>query len=161
MRKDIRHRKKEMSFIILVILWTAFIWHNSMCPATESSVQSGRVEEFLLPILNFLCIPEAMRQFLVRKAAHLTEFAVLGFLWSGALQGKRFCHPLVLSIFTAIVDEGIQRFVPGRSGEIEDVLIDTAGVIAALVFLWIVKGAMSRWKRKSKRESGVPDEEKI
>lgn len=149
-------RKIQLPLLLLALLWTALIWHNSLCPAAESTVQSSRVEALLLPILDFLCIPEALRQFLIRKAAHLTEFAVLGLLWSGALPGKRWYAPLTISVLTAIADESIQRFVPGRSGQIRDVLIDTAGVLAALVFLWLARQVMRRWAR-SPGDDPVPD----
>ena len=142
MRPDVKvtpeYGRKKIAFLLFALVWTAFIWHNSMCPATVSSAQSGRAEQLLSPILDFLCTPEAVRQFVIRKAAHITEFAILGLLWSGVFRGSKPGYPFLLSAVTAGVDEGIQLFVPGRSGEIRDVLIDTAGAAAALVLLWLL-----------------------
>ena len=43
--------------------------------------------------------------------------------------------PFFIGLMTAVCDETIQLFVPGRSAEVRDVLIDAAGVLlgAALV----------------------------
>lgn len=83
----------------------------------------------------------------LRKLAHFTEFAALGFLlifdvylflkMSG---WKRFLIALIIGLIYAASDELHQRLVSGRSGEIFDVLIDTGGVftgclIASLILL--------------------------
>ena len=118
--------------MVLTAIWTIFIWYNSFCIAPVSSMNSSHVEQMLTPLLDIFCIPQVMRQFLVRKTAHFTEFAVLGFLWSRVFHGKQLYIPFVLSVLTAVVDESIQRFVPGRSGQMKDVLIDSAGAATAL-----------------------------
>ena len=83
----------------------------------------------------------------LRKLAHFTEFAALGFLlifdvylflkMSG---WKRFLLALILGLVYAATDELHQRLVSGRSCELFDVLIDTGGVftgclIASLILL--------------------------
>ena len=124
--------QSQPCFMVLTAIWTIFIWYNSFCIAPVSSMNSSHVEQMLTPLLDIFCIPQVMRQFLVRKTAHFTEFAVLGFLWSRVFHGKQLYIPFVLSVLTAVVDESIQRFVPGRSGQMKDVLIDSAGAATAL-----------------------------
>lgn len=79
--------------------------------------------------------------FLVRKLAHLTEYAVLAFLLYRSLRGSR---PRVWELRTAawsvlvaglysLTDELHQRFVPGRGGSLVDCGIDTAGAILAML----------------------------
>ena len=127
--------------MILMILWTAFIWHNSLAPRVESSAQSGEVLTIINTILehlNHLHVSE----FLVRKAAHMFEFFVLAILWltifflqNRRCQKKELLLAFLCTAFVAIIDEIIQLHVPGRSGEVRDVLVDCTGAaIGILVF---------------------------
>lgn len=63
---------------------------------------------------------------LLRKAAHLTEFAILGGLLLRAL--PRPPAAFALGVLYAISDEIHQTFVPGRAGRPLDVAIDAVGV---------------------------------
>lgn len=80
----------------------------------------------------------------VRKGAHLTEYAVLGMLLLGSwnfsdISKKRASiFSWVVGTLYAATDEIHQLFVPGRSGQLTDVMIDSLGVlmgIAVLAFL--------------------------
>eukprot|EP01055_Gregarina_sp_Pseudo9_P001562 Gregarina_sp_Pseudo_9__1561@NODE_2047_length_1181_cov_22_619089_g1890_i0_p1_GENE_NODE_2047_length_1181_cov_22_619089_g1890_i0NODE_2047_length_1181_cov_22_619089_g1890_i0_p1_ORF_typecomplete_len173_score10_24VanZ/PF04892_12/2_9e17Tmemb_185A/PF10269_9/0_036_NODE_2047_length_1181_cov_22_619089_g1890_i06631148 len=76
----------------------------------------------------------------VRKAGHLAEFGILytllffGFnmIQQRPLSSWKF-QPmaLVLSLSYAAADEWHQTFVPSRSGQLKDVLIDSLGVLLA------------------------------
>ncbi len=67
----------------------------------------------------------------VRKLAHLTEYAVLGALLERAL--PRPLPAFVLGVAYAASDELHQHFVPGRTGEPLDVAIDAVGVLVGIV----------------------------
>jgi VanZ family protein len=67
----------------------------------------------------------------VRKAAHLTEYAILGALLVRALD--RPAAAAALAIAYAATDELHQHFVPGRTGSVVDVLIDSVGVVVGIV----------------------------
>lgn len=81
----------------------------------------------------------------VRKGAHLTEFAVLGFLlllcissWAGNGQNSYTgMRPAGWSLLAgaayAASDEIHQLFVPGRSCQFTDVLIDSTGVLLGIL----------------------------
>jgi VanZ family protein len=60
------------------------------------------------------------------KGAHLTEYAVLGFLlvWASRRESVAF----LVGIAYAVSDEVHQHFVPGRHGSALDVVIDTVGI---------------------------------
>lgn len=51
---------------------------------------------------------------------------------------KDYALCLFYSFLYALTDELHQRFVPGRSGELRDVFIDTSGAFTGLVLLSIV-----------------------
>ena len=122
-------------------------------PAYESTITSSRFSRFAARILfsNFYSYEHEIQEtitegltYIVRKAAHFTEYAVMGFLWYMLLRKKR--NNMILSIgataFYAASDELHQRFVVGRSGQLSDVLLDTCGgcfgVISAFILLCIV-----------------------
>lgn len=83
-------------------------------------------------------------QFPIRKAAHMTEYAVLSVLVMLALivdgiKGIRL--PVIAAIIAvafAATDELHQRYVPGRYGCVRDVLIDAAGSIIGLVIAYVL-----------------------
>jgi VanZ family protein len=76
----------------------------------------------------------------VRKLTHFGEYFALTFLWWWALRtqvgGRRALAPAVaIAIGYAITDELHQTFVDGRVGTWRDVLIDSAGALAAAALI--------------------------
>ena len=80
--------------------------------------------------------------FIIKKTAHVTEYAILYFLvyraWSN--QGKSattkiFIASLVLSFFYALSDEWHQTLTPGREGKLRDVGFDSLGMLLTLTWL--------------------------
>jgi VanZ family protein len=65
---------------------------------------------------------------LLRKLAHMTEYAVLYALWRRAVPGAPPWAAAAIAVGYAITDEVHQTFVPGRHGTPVDVLIDACGV---------------------------------
>lgn len=84
----------------------------------------------------------------VRKAAHITEFAILAFLVATLLTllGARRAIGLafVVTVLYAASDEVHQAFVPGRGPSPIDVMIDSIGAAIGVV-LWIV---VRRWRAR-------------
>ncbi len=115
----------------------------------STNVGSGaRTSRILEPLLRRIA-PRvssgtiAKVHFLVRKAGHLTEYAILALLLLNALRRSAPpgapVHPwrtlgwaLLITVAYAASDEIHQSFVPGRSASIGDVLIDTTGGLLAL-----------------------------
>ena len=83
-------------------------------------------------------------QFPIRKAAHMTEYAILGWLafaFSGTFEMRQKVHYIAALGFAfcyASTDELHQLFIPGRSGQFTDVCIDTAGAAIGLLLLAIL-----------------------
>ena len=76
----------------------------------------------------------------LRKLAHLTEYAVLGVLLARAL--SRPALAVLVGGLYAMSDEIHQHFVRGRKGAWYDVVLDTLGVIVGVI-AW----RRSRWSR--------------
>ena len=81
----------------------------------------------------------------LRKLAHLTEYAILGALLQRAL--RRPWLAILVGGLYAVTDEVHQHFVRGRHAAWYDVVIDTVGVTIGVV-LW----------RRSRRGRGADDQ---
>src|SRR5688572_29854803 len=69
----------------------------------------------------------------LRKAAHMTEFGLLWFLWWRALGYGRRLQAVAIALGYAVTDEIHQSFVRDRVGSPVDVLIDAAGIAIAIL----------------------------
>lgn len=136
-------------FIWAALLWMTVIFLFSARPGPESSMDSAWVGMLILRLVRpgFSALPKAEQlrmadgiSFIVRKCAHATEYAILsGLIWN-ALKGsfpisikRRAFLAWGFTVLYAITDEIHQMFVPGRSCELRDVLIDAAGALAGLL----------------------------
>ena len=85
--------------------------------------------------------------FYVRKAGHLTEYAILALLLfrafrSGSRERWRLrwaLSSLLVAFLYASLDEYHQTFTRRRTGSFYDSLIDTSGAAAALILLWLFR----------------------
>ena len=133
-------------------LWMIVIFGMSAQSGDVSGAQSGAVVQLLLDILLRLTgeaariDPECLH-LLVRKGAHMAEYAILFALYRRALRLSGARRPgawaLVLCAAYAVTDECHQGFVAGRGPSALDVAIDTAG--AAL--MWGALAAAGRIRR--------------
>lgn len=126
---------------IPVILWMSLIFILSHQDATRSSQLSGglmtAVMDALAGLFKGISIQPETLHFILRKGAHFTAYLVLGLLAAYAQEPKRrkeWLWTLIICIVYAVSDEYHQTFIPGRSGELRDVLIDSAGSFTGLVF---------------------------
>ena len=144
--------KKRIFITVVIALWIMLIWGHSMQPATVSEQESGRVLYYLGKIFPALLTSEG-GMVIVRKAAHITEFLILGILLTVAFSDKiygrfnRFTTPALTGLFIAFIDETIQLFVVGRSGEVRDLWFDFGGVVlGTLIALAFSSGKRTRRK---------------
>ena len=96
-----------------VVLWAALIFALSSIPSLATGL--------------------GLWDLVLRKLAHLVEYAVLGALLLRAL--RREPAAIALGALYAVTDEIHQSFVAGRHGSPVDWLIDTLGVVAGVVLL--------------------------
>ena len=154
MKKHMRGRLWWLGPAVLMIV-TLFIWCHSLAPAEQSSAESGRIVALLAPILGKIKLEPGQWQNLVRKAAHMTEFAVLGMAWMANLvRYKAVTWPrkaeiaVAVCMATALIDETIQLSVPGRSGQISDVWIDLLGAVIGIALVSAVIGLITKTGRQ-------------
>lgn len=153
--------------VMAVCLWMAVIFWFSSKVAKESDAMSDGLIAKMTVLFGFELSGEALLefiskwQFLVRKAAHFTEYAVLGFLLSNAfnsfgLFSKRwaFLSPAV-SLLYAVSDEVHQYFVPGRACRFLDILIDFCGAAVGIGLFWAsLSIVMTVAKRRKRHRQG-------
>lgn len=136
--------KKRIS-LIFVIIWMLFIFILSSYSAPESSNQSGIIVDTITTVFKvsessttFHMNTTDFITFIVRKLAHFSEYLVLGILVCNMINNyrKKIYIGSIICILYAISDEIHQIFIPGRSCEIRDMVID---IIGALIGIYIVK----------------------
>ena len=131
----------------LVVFWMGAIFYFSHQSAFESGRLSRRVTLFVVDLLKKAAprveVEEQKTHHIVRKNAHFFMYFVLGILLLNALQrsGAEGEWALLSAVFLSAVyaasDEFHQLFVPGRSGNVKDVFIDTAGSISGILLVWL------------------------
>ena len=134
--------KRRILTLIPVLLVMALIFFFSAQTQTESSQTSGHLEKVVIAVLERyfngqIADQEALLNqvsHIVRKLAHFTEFAVLGFFLMLHLSDRKkgWLWSGVVGIIYAISDEIHQIFVDGRGPGIIDVCIDSLGVLTGI-----------------------------
>jgi VanZ family protein len=130
------------------ILWTALIAWFSTDMWSASGPGTGFLSTLLTAVLPW-AHPEQIQGviWLIRKGAHVTEYAVLAALWRSALTPRgpaRWRLAFGLSVLTAALDEIHQATTAARTGSIADVVLDSTGAAAALVLLATGHSAIDR-----------------
>lgn len=148
-------------FTLALIGCIAFIFSNSMKIASVSSVSSGRVLQLLQAVLRRLGHPalaQRLTMHIVRKMAHFCEYLLEGFLLMLCMRVysrhplRHITVPMLAGVLTALTDETIQLFSEGRSSQVTDVWLDSAGVLAgiliALVFMVLCRMLFHRCNKE-------------
>lgn len=114
---------KFIIFWLPILVWAGFIFWLSSIPDLKSGVE---------------------QDFILRKIAHILEYAILTFLLFRALVKEKisFVKTLILAVIIAflysISDEYHQTFVQGRQGSFKDMGIDSVGILL-MAWLWYYK----------------------
>jgi VanZ family protein len=129
-------RRPAVTAWLLVVAWCAVIFALSAVPSLGTGLGTWDL--------------------LLRKLAHMAEYAILGLLLARALDRSTLVRTtmlalaFVLGVAYAVSDEIHQTFVRGRAGRPVDVLIDAVGVVIGLL-VW------HRWSQAGNRRSTIPD----
>ena len=146
----INRQKRIIISLILIAIWMIVIFHMSSEVADTSSARSDEIVRTIQSI--GASAPADMLTFLVRKAAHICAYFILGSLLINLLKEyglavkKIIFISIAIAMLYACTDELHQMFVPGRSGEVRDVQIDTAGAAVGVV---VYAALSSRLYKKS------------
>lgn len=139
-------KRKLAVWAVLTVAWMVVIFLFSAQNADDSSDTSGKVLSFLCGLFGYTP-SDAMKDtlsFLVRKAAHMTEFGILGVLWLNLLReglGQfryRYAVAFAVASAYAVTDEFHQLFIDGRAGQAVDWLIDSTGIVLWLTAAWCI-----------------------
>jgi len=127
-----------------LILWAVliFIASGNVLSAAHTSILL-RAVRWLFPNVRDESL--AVLHLLVRKAGHLTEYAIFATLAARAFRASAhdllrrhwFWVSLLLAIAYSLTDEFHQSFVPSRTASIYDSLIDSVGALIALTIIWL------------------------
>ena len=148
-------RRGVLKYWLPVVAWMAVIFTASA--DRKSAIHSSRIIE---PIIRWLFphLPHDnvwMIVLIIRKCAHLTEYAILALLlwwaWraSAAPAARAWSWRWAWNIWLVVVlyaatDEFHQRFVPDRQASGWDVLVDATGAAAGLLGMWAL-GCWRKW----------------
>ena len=153
------HHSRTRMFLrywLPVLLWMLLIFGmstNAGAPRNTSRI-IGPVLRWLNPGITDETISQV--QFVIRKCAHVTEYAVLAvLLWrarrrpvAGDARPWRCSEAgfaLMMAALFAASDEWHQSFVPTREGRFQDVFIDSAGALAGLTVCWWIGRRRGKW----------------
>lgn len=127
-------------FWIGAILWMVVIFYLSHQTSIQSDALSTGLAQAIVGLIRKIFPQSHMDMnrfnFIVRKGAHFLSYLVLGILVLGSLRRSGFRRykaialALVLCGAYAISDEVHQLCVPGRAGQVRDVIIDSCGALA-------------------------------
>lgn len=141
-------RFKKIISWMLVAGWMGLIFYLSHQTGEGSGSLSGSITERIIAFLRLDNVDIDFLHFLVRKGAHLFAYFVLGILlvnafrMSGMVAGKYYYLSLAICVIYGMTDELHQLLVPGRSGQVRDVLIDSVGALIGIfsykIFLKLV-----------------------
>ena len=133
----------KILYVIIVILFVAFIFSNSLESREVSASKSGRILDKVNEVLERINFPLLMKDSFIRKTAHFVEFFILGFLLAGywgiskSVCVSRSVYMCFAACLIAMTDETIQYFSQ-RGSMLLDVWLDlSASSLAVLIFYLI------------------------
>ncbi|PJI08931.1 MULTISPECIES: VanZ family protein [Clostridium] len=144
---------KKLLLILACILCFSFIFYNSSQNTNTSNARSYHYTNDLRNLYrklkgeskkNYNTLPANQRDekinIFIRKNAHAFEYLLLAIivtivLFSFGLKGKNaVVYIWFICLFYAVLDEFHQLYVPGRTSQVSDVMIDFLG---ANIGMWI------------------------
>ena len=159
---------------VLLLLLTVGMMVVIFVFSAEPAADSDRTSGFLVDLVLYIACPKydalspdgqlavyQTLQHLVRKTAHFSEYAMLGFLLRLCLES--WFPKARLSLWAwlggtlyAVSDEIHQLSVAARSGQFQDVLLDSCGVIAGVIVGWVILTLLRRWRENRAAAAASP-----
>lgn len=166
-------RKNKVKWASLLRWLPAFLWMGAIFGFSaqngEKSAGLSEAVEAFLSALGGGAGTAGPFQFALRKGAHFCAYALLGMLCllgargAARLRQRRWRAPalaLGLSALYAATDELHQAFVPGRSAELRDVLLDTCGALSGILLALLFLRLSSRWGQGAEKPPCAPERDK-
>ncbi len=128
-------KTKQIIFAVLSIFCMILIF----CFSSDNAEESSEKSNFFVELLEKLPIDiRDNLSYIVRKTAHFTIYAVLGFLVSGIFIPRKNFYTISICFLYACTDEIHQYFVAGRACRFQDVIIDTSGSIFGILIFAVI-----------------------
>jgi len=138
--------------VLLYAYAPIFLWVGVIFFLSSGSGSSAETSRIIGPLIKFF-FPSADETIIatantvIRKTAHLTEYAILASLASraflnsskGWIVGRWSLLAIGLVAVTASIDEFNQSFNVLRTGSSSDTLLDISGGTLAVALIWIVR----------------------
>lgn len=151
------------AFLVMYLIYS-FSADNGVTSTDLSYRVSEEIVETVDKVLNLDLTKEEINYYKqrinypVRKAAHMTEYAILAISIAFPLYvyGVRGIGLMILTgtlcVSYAMLDEYHQSFVAGRMASLKDVAIDTIGVICGVIIVRLVgwTGRMTIFRPRKK-----------
>ena len=158
MQKINKQMVKRLVYGILIIIWMITIFNFSSQQSGKSSNTSEVVIKVALNYNNKYKKLEEVEQkavvenwqYPIRKSAHFTIYLIGGLIIFNFMNTfniswkKKILFTMYIACAYAISDEAHQLMVDGRSAQITDVLIDTAGAVMGSLIMYL----FSKWSKK-------------
>lgn len=152
----------KVIFGILVFIWMATVFSFSNQVADTSTNTSGNTIRLIINIFpNIRNLEEDDKEKIVsnlqpiaRKLAHFSIYTLGGILiyifinTYDIVNKRKMIYSFIIGGVYAITDELHQLFVPERSGEIRDVLIDSSGILIITFLINLRKKVIRKNSKK-------------
>lgn len=145
-----RLKAKTIAKVLLCVIWLGIIFYNGTRPGETSQKASKEVIKVASTVMNITeasadtsGINTSQLNYYVRKNAHFFQYFLLSiFLCSAIREFKLYKTSeifllLFLLLLFPVIDEFIQKFIPGRTSLIFDVIIDFSGGVIAMLISYI------------------------
>ena len=156
-------------FVVLSLALNAFIIYQSCLGSGESTSWSDKISESVADVINTV-VPNTITEqnmpdfssFIRKAIGHFGLFGLDAIITSLAVYFsicfsdfyKDYIAVAITSgigIFVAILTETIQHFIKGRSGEVSDALIDSAGYLIGVLVVFFILFLIYRHKKKASK----------
>lgn len=150
MKKIDKKTKIKIIKAILIVIWMIVIFNFSNQGGTKSSGTSSKVTRVIINTVtkdkeqpNKQTMEHIEK--VVRKCAHYTIYTIGGFLIMNytysmeKTKKQKILGSLLFGAFYAGTDELHQYFVPGRSAQVTDVVLDSFGVITGILIYLLIR----------------------
>ncbi len=160
-------KNKKINIIRIILIILLFITFARIFSfSNQNGVQSSGVSRKVTKILtNNIKKVQAMSkeekeifmnnaEKIIRKLAHFSIYTVVGFLMMALMSTYnaktiiRVSISFGIGVIYAISDEIHQYFIPGRSGRVFDVMIDSFGVLTGICIIMIIMYIITKIKKK-------------
>lgn len=154
--------KKAISFVVIGLIIVAVMSNmryeqQTIIPVLKNVLEDkpfeGFLSQFQIPYWGRIISVESQGyykflEFLFRKGVHFFGYGLLAVIFCIFYRKLKWRFPTVIAFFTVTViaslDEYRQSMIPGRTGLIEDVVIDASGALTLLILTKIGQALLKK-----------------